>query len=56
MLINLINFNLNQFVLITKYRVHTLHVILTYSATILARWKTPDNGRIQPNHVNVEEG
>jgi hypothetical protein len=29
---------------------------LTYSATILARQKTPDDGRIQPKHVVRKKG
>jgi hypothetical protein len=38
---------------IRKYCAHTRYVILTYSATILTRWKAPDDGhiRIQPKHI-----
>jgi hypothetical protein len=33
-----------------------LYVILTYSATMLARWKTPVDGCMQPKHVVREKG
>jgi hypothetical protein len=32
------------------------YVILTYSATILARQTTPDDGRIRPKHVVRKKG
>jgi hypothetical protein len=56
LLINLINFNWGQFIWIRKYRFHTQYEILTYSATNLARRKTPDDGRIRPKHVVCKKG
>jgi hypothetical protein len=47
----LISFNYGQFILIRKYRVQIRYEILTYSATILTRYKTLGDGHIQPNHV-----
>jgi hypothetical protein len=48
----LINFNY-----IMKYRVHTRYVTLTYTAAILARQMTPDDGgRVRPKQAVRKKG
>jgi hypothetical protein len=54
MLINL--FQLKSIYFNQKNSVHTRHDIWTHSATILARQKTPDDGRTQSNHVMWKNG